>query len=123
MPPAAGVVVHVATSVLRGESVSGLGRLARELGLPALSLDLGGVHRVTAEGMGQLLALRRELRSTGAELTLVNISDGLWEVFEATGLTVRVRRNRRVPARSGRRVTLVAHGGVRRSAAWRPRRW
>ena len=87
MPLARGVVVYIATSVLRGENIWGLSQLARELNLPALSLDLGGVHALTAEGLGKLLALHRDLRLSGAKLTLVNVGDEARQAIEAAGLT------------------------------------
>ncbi len=99
MPSATGVVVHVATGVFRAESVLGLGRLARELGLPALALDLGGVYSLTAAGLGNLLALQRELRDSGAALTLLNVCDAACRVIEAAGLTgVLGVQARRVPS-------------------------
>src|SRR5262249_58899226 len=86
MPPAGSVVVHVATGVLRGESVQGLSRLAQELGLPVLLLDLGGVHTLTAHRLGQLVALLRELRHSRAKLTLLNVRDAARRVLDDAGL-------------------------------------
>jgi anti-anti-sigma regulatory factor len=98
MPPTGEVVVHVAASVLRGETVWGLSRLVQELGLPALSLDLGGVQLVTAEGLGKLLALHGDLRGSGARLTLVNVGGAARRVIDDAGLTgVLDVRGRRLP--------------------------
>jgi anti-anti-sigma regulatory factor len=60
--------------------------ILEEPGSPILHLDLAAVRVPTAEGLGTLVMLNRELRARGGGLALVNVPALSYEVFEVTGL-------------------------------------
>ncbi len=55
-------------------------------GGPPLVLDLSGVDRPTAAGLGELVALHRRLRDSGGDLVLYNVSDRTFEAVAVSGL-------------------------------------
>ena len=54
--------------------------------IPVIHLDLGDVRVPTADGLGALVALNKELRARGGALVLSNITAGVYEVFCLTQL-------------------------------------
>jgi anti-anti-sigma factor len=66
-------------------------------GQPSLLLDLEGVDRPTAAGLGELVALHRRLRDLGGTLILCNVSDTTYEALAVARLTelLEVRRAER----------------------------
>ncbi len=101
-PPAAGRTRY-AGHVLDREGVRQAGECAApgvdQAGRPALVLDLEGVDRPTAAGLGELVALHRRMRDLGGTLILCNVSDTTYEALAVARLTelLEVRR----PDRNG----------------------
>jgi len=61
--------------------------LAQERGWQKLTLDLGDVECLTGAALGKLVALREKLKAAGKQLTLVDVSLGVYEVFRVTQLS------------------------------------
>jgi anti-anti-sigma factor len=79
-------VLTLTDEVLNEESLRAAFRALDHPGVRALRLDLGAVRLPTAEGLGVLVTLNRELRGRGVELVLTNVAPDPYEVFEVTGL-------------------------------------
>jgi anti-anti-sigma factor len=62
-------------------------------------LDLRAVKLPTAGGLGQLVALHKELRASGSQLVLCNVREEAYEVFRLTRLT-ELLDVRRAPVRT-----------------------
>jgi anti-sigma B factor antagonist len=60
-----------------------------------LVFDFGPVEFVTSEALGVLVRLHKRVAATGGGLTLLNLSEGVYEVFEVTKLTRILRVHRR----------------------------
>ena len=75
--------------------------LAEELGPAALRLDLHGVRLLSSTGLGMIVALHRQLKGQGGQLTLCGVTAPLHEIFEVTLLT-RVLDIRRDEAHIGK---------------------
>jgi anti-sigma B factor antagonist len=56
------------------------------LGQRQLRVDLGEVQLLTSTGLGKLVALHRRVKAAGSELTLHNVNELVYEVFEVTRL-------------------------------------
>lgn len=67
---------------------------------PLVHLDLSGIRLPTAEGLGALVVLNRELLTRGGALVLFNLSAATYEVFTLTRLVevLDVRRNEKAIA-------------------------
>ena len=63
-----------------------LSRLAEGVARPRLWLDLARVRFLTSTVLGQLVGLHRRVRAAGGELTLLNVTGDVYEVFEITRL-------------------------------------
>ena len=92
------VTVLTLAEVLNEESLRGALRVLNEPGPQVVYLDLGAVCRPTAEGLGVLVTLNKELRARGGRLVLFNVPADTFEVFQKTRLVevldVRPRRVR-----------------------------
>lgn len=82
----AGAVLRLAGEVLNEETLCAALRGLGEAGARTVYLDLGGVCLPTAEGLGLLVTLSKELRARGGGLVLVNVPAETYEVFEVTHL-------------------------------------
>ena len=62
-----------------------------------LCLDFSRVEVVTSAGLGKLVALHKKMQTVGGHLTLNNVRERTYEVFEITRLDtlLDVRRNKR----------------------------
>ncbi len=61
-------------------------RCLEEPGTSVVQLDLSSIRFPTAEGLGALVVLNRELRARGGALLLVNVSSAIHEVLAVTHL-------------------------------------
>jgi anti-sigma B factor antagonist len=61
-------------------------RLIDELGRRKLHLDFSKVELVSSSGLGKLVALHKKLQAVGGHLTLYNLRERTYEVFEITRL-------------------------------------
>lgn len=75
-------VLRLSDEVLTAESL----RCLEEPDAPVIHLDLGGVRFPTADGLGALIVLNKELRARGGALVLFNVSLVAYEVFMLTRL-------------------------------------
>src|SRR5215207_4282351 len=100
MPLQAGYAVayKIREAVLDGDTVRAYARKHRRrtggLGRQRLHLDFRHVEGTTASGLGQLVVLHKALRALGGRLTLGNVGERVFEVFEVTHLNrlLNVRR-------------------------------
>jgi anti-anti-sigma regulatory factor len=79
-------VLRLTDEVLDAASLGAARGLLDERGSRALRLDLGMVRWPTAEGLGGLVMLNKELRARGGGLVLVNVPADTYEVLEVTHL-------------------------------------
>ena len=88
---AEGTVVHFRPGAIDAHSAcvvhDELAALVRDLGGHRLHLDLGCVQRLTAAGLGVLVAVHNELKVLGGQLTLTEVRPRLYEVLQVTRLT------------------------------------
>ena len=61
-------------------------RYLEESGTSVVHLDLSGIRFPTAEGLGALVVLNRELHARGGRLLLVNVPSAIHEVLTVTHL-------------------------------------
>jgi anti-anti-sigma factor len=80
------IVVRLVDSVLNEASLRGVQRLLDEADAPVVQLDLSSVRLPTAEGLGALVILSKELRARGGGLVLVNVPATTYDVFVLTRL-------------------------------------
>lgn len=80
-------VVRLTTTTLEPEVSRQISRLFRDAVQPIVHLDLGRVEFVTAEAIGKLITLRRELHDLGGSLTIRNVNPHIYEVFQLVRLT------------------------------------
>ena len=62
-------------------------RLVDEPGPHTLHVDLGGVKYVGSMGLAKFIALHKKVKGLGGHLTLCNVDDPVYEVFQVTQLT------------------------------------
>jgi anti-anti-sigma factor len=72
--------------VLTERSLETAWRCLEEPGASVVHLDLSGIRFPTAEGLGALVVLNRELRARGGGLHLVNVPTAIHEVLTVTHL-------------------------------------
>lgn len=72
--------------VLTERSLETAWRCLEELGTSDVHLDLSGIRFPTAEGLGALVVLNRELRARGGGLLLVNVPTTIHEILTLTRL-------------------------------------
>lgn len=72
--------------VLTERSLDTAWRYLEEPGTSVVHLDLSGTRFPTAEGLGALVVLNRELRARGGGLVLVNVPSAILEVLTLTHL-------------------------------------
>jgi anti-anti-sigma factor len=72
--------------VLTERSLETAWRCLEEPGTSVVHLDLSGVSFPTAEGLGAIVVLNRELRERGGGLLLVNVPTAIHEVLTVTHL-------------------------------------
>jgi anti-anti-sigma factor len=63
-----------------------LSRLLEGSARPRLRLDLARVRFLTSTMLGKLVALHKRVRACGGELTLLNVTGDVYQVFEVTRL-------------------------------------
>jgi anti-anti-sigma regulatory factor len=80
------IVLQLTHEVLTGESLQTVWRCLEGPGGHVVHLDLGGIRLPTAEGLGALVALNRELRARGGMLLLVNVPVETNEILTVTHL-------------------------------------
>jgi anti-anti-sigma factor len=59
----------------------------QERGWRKLTLDLGDVEYLTGAALGKLVSLRETLKAAGKQLTLDDVSLGVYELFRVTQLS------------------------------------
>jgi anti-anti-sigma factor len=84
---AAVVVLQLTSDVLDEQGLREACWLVDRPDTHALRLDLGLVRWPTAEGLGVLVTINKELRARGGGLVLVNLAADVLDVFECTRLT------------------------------------
>ena len=79
-------VLRLTQEVLTEQSLQAVWRCLEEPGTHVLHLDLSGLRFPTAEGLGALVALNRELRARGGRLLLVHVPTAIHEILIVTHL-------------------------------------
>ena len=79
-------VLRLSEEVLTADSLQTVERSLQEEDAPVIHLDLGDVRLPTAEGLGALVVLNKELRARGGALVLLNVTAAVFEVFLLTHL-------------------------------------
>jgi anti-anti-sigma factor len=79
-------LLRLSDDVLTEASLRIVHRCLEEADTPVIQLDLGDIRLPTADGLGALVALNKELRSRGGTLVLSNITAAVYEVFCLTQL-------------------------------------
>jgi anti-anti-sigma factor len=79
-------VLTLADDVLNEKSLRAAFRVLNEPGSHAVHLDLRAVRLPTAEGLGLLVTLNKELRDRRGKLVLINVAPDPYGVFKVTGL-------------------------------------
>ena len=79
-------VLRLPDGALTADSLQMVRRYLEESGTPLIHLDLGGIRLPSAEGLGALVVLNRELRARGDALVLFNLTAATYEVFTLTRL-------------------------------------
>jgi anti-anti-sigma factor len=79
-------VLRLTAEVLNEQGLRAAVRLLDEPATQAVYLDLGRVRLPTAEGLGVLATMNRELRARGGGLVLFNVPADTREVLEVTHL-------------------------------------
>ncbi|HZV07619.1 MAG TPA: STAS domain-containing protein [Gemmataceae bacterium] len=79
-------LLQLSDEVLTAQSLGIVHRRLEEPGAPVIHLDLGGVRCPTADGLGALAVLNKELRARGGALVLNNVATAVYEVFCLTHL-------------------------------------
>jgi ABC-type transporter Mla MlaB component len=72
--------------VLTEESLRIVRQYLEETRAHVVHLDLSGLQRPTAEGLGALVVLNKELRARGGALALLNVPAAAYEVFNLANL-------------------------------------
>ena len=80
------IVVRLTHEVLTEQSLQPIWRCLEEPGTHVVHLDLGSIRLPTAEGLGALVVLNRELRARGGGLLLFNLPAATHEVLTVTHL-------------------------------------
>ena len=96
-----GVVVHLTGCDTLNETTAPavkeqLMSLVKELGPAKVRLSLKNVRFLTSDGLGMLVAIHSKVRNAGGNLTLCEVNDTIFELFEVTQL-VRVLDIQREP--------------------------
>jgi anti-sigma B factor antagonist len=71
--------------------------LIDQQGRRKLQLDFSRVEMVTSAGLGKLVALHKKMQSVGGHLSLHNLGERTYEVFEVTRLDTLLDVRRRQP--------------------------
>jgi anti-anti-sigma factor len=79
-------LLRLPNEVLTERSLETAWRCLEGPGTSVVHLDLSGIRFPTAEGLGALVVLSRELRARGGELLLVNVPSAIQEVLTVTHL-------------------------------------
>jgi hypothetical protein len=80
------IVLRPTDDVLDKDSLQAAVCLAEEADTQIVHLDLGRIRLPTAEGLGVLAALGKELRACGGTLVLLNVAADVYGVFAVTHL-------------------------------------
>ncbi len=88
-------VLRLTDELLTQESLRVAQRYLEEPAVSVIHLDLAGVKLPTADGLGALVILNKELRARGGALVLFNVAAAVHEVFVLTQLVkvLEVRAN------------------------------
>lgn len=94
-------VLRLPDGALTADSLHIIRRYLEESGSAVVHLDLSGIRLPTAEGLGALVVLNRELRACGGALVLFNLTASSYEVLALTRLVevLDVRWNEKAIAR------------------------
>jgi anti-anti-sigma factor len=79
-------VVRITSEILNAENLQAAVERLGERGPGTVHLDLSSVQLPTAEGLGALIALGKQLRARGGALVLVNVPADVCEVLALTRL-------------------------------------
>jgi anti-anti-sigma factor len=79
-------VLRLSHDVLTEESLQTVWRHLEGPGGTVVHLDMGGIRLPTADGLGALVVLNRELRARGGGLLLCNLTAAIHEVLRVTRL-------------------------------------
>lgn len=79
-------LLRLPNDVLTERSLETAWQCLKEPGSSVVQLDLSGIRFPTAEGLGALVILNRELRVRGGGLLLVNVPTSIQEVLTITHL-------------------------------------
>ena len=79
-------VLRLTDEVLNEKSLLAALRVLDAPGISVVHLDLGAVRLPTAEGLGLLVSLNRDLYAHRGGLVLFNVPADTYEVFKATRL-------------------------------------
>jgi len=80
------IVLRPTQEVLTKQSLRIAWHYLDEPGTQMIHLDLSGIRFPSAEGLGTLVALNRELRIRGGGLVLINVPTAIHEVLIITRL-------------------------------------
>lgn len=79
-------VARISHEVLNEQSLQAVWPFLEEPSAAVLHLDLSAIRFPTAEGLGALVVLNKELRARGVGLLLVNVPSAIHEVLSVTHL-------------------------------------
>jgi anti-anti-sigma factor len=79
-------LLRLSDEVLTKESLCIVHKCLEEPVAPVIHLDLGEVRLPTADGLGDLVYLNKELRARGGALVLMNVTAAVYDVFVLTHL-------------------------------------
>jgi anti-anti-sigma regulatory factor len=79
-------VLRLSEEVLTADSLQTVERSLEEEDVPVIHLDLGDVRLPTAEGLGALVVLNKDLRARGGALSLINVPTAVYEVIRLANL-------------------------------------
>ena len=82
------VVNFVDKRILDEQNIQEIGKdlfsLVENLGRKKILLNFGNVELLSSAALGKLLTLHKKVKTAGGKLTLCNINEDLYEVFEIT---------------------------------------
>ena len=78
--------LRLPAEVLTEESLRIVRQYLEETSAHVVHLDLSGLRLPTAEGLGALVVLNKELRARGGALALLNVPAAAYEVFSLANL-------------------------------------
>lgn len=79
-------ILHLQGGIVIGNAATLRNAVLSQSGVRALVLDMTGVNRIDASGLGVLLDLREYLQSRAIDLKLMSVPELIRQVFEITHL-------------------------------------